>query len=329
MTEALFPQPKYLPAWHNRWDKWHGVKVPSGCPTVDGRVQCLPENMRANAEAKLRELGAWTEARPLPLATYTLARGIASEVGSGTPEEKVAVAEAYGINAVRLRSYSDVNRLLLYRVPGSAGYGYYGPIHACAATDPATGKCIDLTAPFGRFAATSADPTVEDLLIADFALQGKSNNFARGADDQYGPGVETPPGGSHPPGWAYNSIPIKAEKSREYWVGPLPGVDHWHTFLFRTLRDVEPSSLTGQALISLAQQVLAQRPTPWIAKSFYRPDWSRLPIATSAPVRGKSPAVAFAGIALFLAFSAGTGLVAARYAEEGNWNWLKFWRRTA
>lgn len=312
-----------LPWWHNRWDRWRDVPVKSGCTTSGGRVQCAPEDMRAKAEQKLIELGARSDY--LPLGVYTLARYAASEVGSGSSEEKVAVIEA-AINRAKLWN-RNVNDLLLYR--GSQA-GYYGPIHRCEARDPDTGRCTKLSAPYGRWAATSRDPNVDDLLIADFVVKGRAEDFTKGADNQWGPEIET--GGSHPVGWGHAAVEKKARESREYWVGPLPGIDHWHTFLFRERKDIDPDSTLGQQLIRQGQAALEQRPTPWRAAKgravAYRPDWSRAIVAAppweqSRPVQPRGVAVASAiGVVMFaLAVSAGIGYLSAFRRSEDRWPW--------
>ena len=246
-----------LPWWHARFAPWSGkgrVIVKSGCATSGGRVMCDPAAMQAAAEAFLRVKGLWKGSRPLPLTAYTLARYTSSEVGSGTPEEKVAVAEA-AVNRTRLEKLKDVNQLLLYRRVGSRGYGAYGPIH-----DPSMG------APFGRWASTSRDPGVDDLLIADFVLSGKAANFNRGGDDQYGPSVEGDV--HHPKGWAAAGLARRADR-RNYWVGPLPGVDHWKTFIFRHMPNVAPNTPLGKQLLARGVAALTDR---------RRPDWSQLPV---------------------------------------------------
>src|SRR5262245_17866967 len=120
---------------------WHAVLAPltqkrsyvlaSGCPIgSDGNASCSPEAMRAHAEALLRSSGWWPANKTLTLEVYTLARYVASEVGSGTTEERVAVGEA-AVNRARLEQLPrGVLDLLLYRQRGGhPNRGYYGPIH--------------------------------------------------------------------------------------------------------------------------------------------------------------------------------------------------------
>lgn len=247
-----------LPWWHTQFAALGGksrIRIRSGCSLSGGNIQCAPEKMRAAAQAKMRSLG---HSISLSLAEYTVARYIASEVGSGTPEEKVAVAEA-----ARNASKGNVLAQLLYRQPsGHPNRGYYGPIHGPEGTG---------TAPYRRWASTRAEPGVDDILIAQFVLTGESKNFAKGADDQIGmeylpvaPGRATPA----------QSINYHARK-RDYWVGPLPGVDHWHTFLYAHRPNVDPNSAQGRALVQRALAAVADR---------RRPDWSGLSVCKKSPI---------------------------------------------
>lgn len=234
-----------LPWWHSLFAGIGGDNrqiVRSGCRTVDGNVRCQPEAMRAAAERKA--------GRPISLATYTLARYMSSEVGSGTPEEKVAVAEA-AVN----RGRGDVVALLLYRqATGHPNRGWYGPIHGPSGVS---------TAPYGRWAATSKDPGLDDLAIADFVLSGNSDNFARGARSQLGMEYLSSP----------NYTVKKLAGRRDYWVGPLPGVDHWRTFLYARHSGIAPEGAAGQELL---QRGLAAVASPT------RPDWSGLAICAKS-----------------------------------------------
>lgn len=260
-----------LPPWRTKFLRFTANRtiVKSGCATANGRVQCEPEKMRLGAESFLRKLGLWRTKKALSLEAYTLARYTSSEIGSGTPEEKVAVMQC-AINRAKLEKLrGGVVELLLFRRKGAVGYGAYGPIHGPG-----------MNAPYGRWASTSRDPGIDDLLIADFVLSGKAGDFARGGDDQFGPGVEGDT--HHPAGWALRSLPKKAE-SRNYWVGVIPGVDHWKTFIFRNRRDIAPTSELGKKLLAAGQQALSSRT---------RPDWSKTPVCKGAATAIGSAAAA-------------------------------------
>jgi hypothetical protein len=201
------------------------TKLASGCAVNSaGNVPCRPEDMRAAAQTRLAQLGY---PRALSLETYTLARYMQGEVGGGTVEERVAVGEAAVNRARRENLPMGVLSLLLFRQKeGHPNRGWYGPIHGVG-----TGTS---TAPYGRWATTSADPTVLTTLLADLVMSGESDNFSRGADDQDGPEYWIPQGQT-----SLNNYVKRLASEGKYWVGPLPGIDHWHTFLQFT-----PSKLT-------------------------------------------------------------------------------------
>jgi len=250
-----------LPDWVARYAEIPNTKVSSGCTTSQGNVQCDPAAM---ARAAGQHIG-----REVSLEAYTLARYITSEVGTRSVPERVAVGQA-AVNRVRytegLRSILD---LLLYRQsasgPCAAWRGRFGPIHG-PHLNPACGKP---KAPYGRWAATSADPALSNLVIAIDILNGTiPADFSKGADDQYGPeilvreqGLET----------TQNGVRRRGGEQR-YWVGPLPGVDHQRTFLYTTRKDIEPTSQLGRFLIDRGVAAIAAP----------RPNWTGLPTCTSA-----------------------------------------------
>lgn len=254
------------------------ITVPSGCATVNGNVNCAPESMRANAEAQGRSQGWWPN-KSMSLATYTLARYITSEVGSGSVEDRVAVGEA-AVNRARM-SNTDVNGILLYRqAVGNPHRGYYGPIHGPEGVS---------TAPYGRWAATSRDPTNVNLLLADLILTGQTDNFADGADDQNGIEYFQDPAAN-----------VRREAQQgDYWVGPLPGVDHWRTFLYRHY-GYSPSSAMGAALLQRGLAAVASRA---------RPDWSGLRVCAGGPPLGIAGKL---GLGLVAVVGIGGGYVLGR-----------------
>jgi hypothetical protein len=227
-------QDNCYPWWHETFAPLLSapqVTVPSGCGSADpstGNIPCQPEQMRASAEAFVRARGF---AITLSLEEYAFARYMQSEVGSGTLEARVAVGEA-GLNRVK-RSGKSIMQLL-------APSGYFGPIHGSDALcrtlpNPRTpgsnytcppaesGTCC---APFHRWAATSRDPTILNVLLAKLIVSGESGNFSRGADDQDGPEYYARGGQA-----TLDNYVRKLAANGKFWVGPLPGVDHWLTFL--------------------------------------------------------------------------------------------------
>ena len=219
------------PSWHSQYSQLvaaGSATINSGCATVNGNVTCRPEDMRAQAE---RVMGV-----PVSLEAYTLARYMQSEVGTGTIEERVAVGEA-AVNRGRLEK--GLLQLLLYRQSsGHANYGWYGPIHGGSTA----------TAPYGRWAATSKDPTVGTMRLALLIMSGGSGNFNRGADDQNGLQYYNDPEGDV----------RKKAAAKSYWVGPLPGVDPWHTFLYRKY-GYSMTSPEGMALLNRGLNYVSQR----------------------------------------------------------------------
>lgn len=255
-----------LPWWHTKYaaiadDALGRQIVRSGC-AVDGygNVGCDPEAMRADAEAQLRGMNLPIEG--LSLEAYTLARYAQSEVGIKTVEEGVAVMEA-AVN----KSKGDVNALLLYRQgQGHPNYGKYGPIHG--------GGGGVSTAPFGRWAATTSDPSVIALLLAQFVISGRSDNFSNNADDQDGPEYWVNQGQQ-----ALNNyvtclaVGCPNHGPQKYWVGPLPGVDPWHTFI----QAPGPPANTPEG------QALLQRGIDALQLPMQRPTWEGLPVCSGGP----------------------------------------------
>jgi hypothetical protein len=297
------------PSWHRALAplaQGAQVTVFSGCALNDaGNIACAPEKMRANAELQLKRLAPELFSGKLSLEAYTLARYMQSEVGSGTIEERVAVGEA-AVNQAKQRPGKSILNVLLYNQgPGHPNYGFYGPIHGSDALcstliNPRTGGLYDCTnkknvccAPFKRWASTRLDPTVLTLLLAELIMSGRSGNFARGADDQsdmFSRGAYPNPVGT---------LRDKA-KSGTYWVGPLPGVNHQHTFLFRNY-GVLPSSPQGAAL--LARGIAA-------VSSSTPPSWPEImPICAPSTERGPGGEDSGSGVkSFFTAFAVIGGL---------------------
>jgi hypothetical protein len=257
------------PWFHTAFPGVPNTIVRSGCSVgADGNIPCKPEDMRANAEAQLAALGF---PRQLSLEAYTLARYMQGEVGNGTPEERVAVGEA-AVNRAKLERRSSVLDILLYRqAQGHPNRGWYGPIHGVG-----TGVS---TAPYGRWATTSADPSLLTLLLADLVISGETNNFSRNADDQDGPEYWI----KHGQASLHNYV-RKLASNNKFWVGPLPGVDHWKTFLQFT-----PSKLD----LTVDREALLQRGLEALTLPAQRPQWD-----PNLPVCGKP---AGTGTLVFLA----------------------------
>lgn len=253
-AEVLFQPVTCMPDWVQRYEAIPNTTVSSGCSAnAQGNVPCDPAAMARAAGQKI--------GRAVSLEAYTLARYITSEVGTRSVPERVAVAQA-AVNRVTYTEprVGNVLNLLLYRqAAGHPNRGFYGPIHSDS----------NLGASYGRWAATSRDPALSNIIIAIDVLNGTiPASFAKGADDQYGPEILVRKQGLDV---TQNGVRRRGGE-RRYWVGPLPGVDHQRTFLYTTRKDVDPSSQMGQALIARGVAAIAAP----------RPNWTGLPVCAAS-----------------------------------------------
>jgi hypothetical protein len=284
---------KCYPWWHAKFEPMRQAKpiyVRSGCAINSiGNVNCAPEVMRENAE---RQMQAGGYLQNLSLETYTIARYITGEVGGGSPpgtlEEAVAVGEA-AVNHAKKEGRKDANSVLLYRqAPNHPNYGFYGPIHGATTT----------SAPYGRWATTHADPTVLAILLADLITSGKSNNFSDGADDQasiaYAANFPSIP----------NYVTIFANMS-EFWVGPLPGVNHWRTFLYKPVKGETSKTKWGADRIKYTLDFLAADMAANGGKRGLPHPWP-----TDLPICARGGLLAVGGI---------LGVTMGALAFSGNW----------
>jgi hypothetical protein len=191
--------------------------------------------MRVDAEAKMKGLGAavWPASKKLTMDTYALARNLMSEFGSGTPVEKVSVGlvamnRATALDGVKPHTEGWISGHLLDRKNGLFGR-QIGQI---------------------RPAATSQDPSVADILIADYMLRttktGELPDITWGAThylDRFSQdgmrvralqnGDTTPPaGGAEVFGsWSDGGDVLT-------WVGQIPDVRPWRLMLMRRRPDL-------------------------------------------------------------------------------------------
>jgi hypothetical protein len=263
------------PSWHRTFAplaQGAQITVFSGCAVNSiGNIACAPEKMRANAETQLKRLAPELFSGKLSLETYALARYMQSEVGSNNIETRVAVGEAAINQAKRRRSSnpSVLNVLLYNQSPGHPNYGFFGPIHDTADGCAARGL-RQYCHPFNRWASTAKDPTVLTLLLAELVTSGRSGNFARGADDQSD--MFNRDAYPNPVGTLRDNA-----KNGSYWVGPLPGVNQQHTFLFRKY-GVLPTTVQGAFLLTRGVAAVSD-PTP--------PSWpATMPICAPSTERG-------------------------------------------
>lgn len=270
-------------------EAWTKTIIPSGCGVDSGgNVACAPEQIRAKAEQWLAQNHPAVIAQiggRLALDVYTFARYMHSEVGSGTVEERVAVGEA-AVNQAR-----SSNRTIYQMLTPT---GYYGPIHAPKAWCESHGySCSSTTnpnvccAPYKRWASTARDPSIMSVLLSSLVLSGATKDFAQGAVTQWGPEAWINDGQTK----LSNFVRNIASASKYYWVGPLVGVDPWHTFLVRK-EWFGPSTPMGAALVARGIEALTlprRAPTfPALTEVCDKPLLSR---------RGTSFLVAMAGVA--------------------------------
>jgi hypothetical protein len=156
--------------------------------------------------------------------------------------------------------------------------GKYGAIHAPAAYCASIGMAPGCNAA-KRWAATSRDPSVGAIVLAHLVVSGQSGNFAKGAETQWGPEVLKNPDGSY---LKTGTTRARVESlvryaasdkgGRYYWVGPLPGVDPWHTWLARKGPAANTTLGTAMIQIGVTGLPLLSNGTP------SRPSWGSLPI---------------------------------------------------
>ena len=273
-----------MPAWVSRYVGYPTTTVASGYRVdANGNVPADPNTLAAAAG---RKLGV-----SVSLDAYTLARYVTSEVGNQSVPERVAVMQD-AVNRVRyIEGSNSLTTLLLYRQPlGHKNRGFYGPIH---------GKIAGITnvasAPYGRWASTSRDPSTSNLMLAIGVLNGDiPADFNKGADDQMGPEHLKDPVGS---------VRAHGRDRRQYWVGPLPGVDPWRTIQYRTMKDVAPDSQLGQFLIARGEAAMRAP----------RPNWNGLPNCLTGEVTTVGPS---AGLIVGAAALATAGVVGAALLRQ-------------
>jgi hypothetical protein len=205
-----------MPAWHSAViaadARWGSTKIASGCPVgEDGNISCRPEAMRADAEKQTSRLGLMSR---LPMDVYALARNIQSEFGSGTPEERVAIA------------YSTINR--------AKRDGDSVAAHVMHHTSRTFGRQTGSIRPV----STAQDPTAGDILLANMILSGEIQDFTHGATHYFDRVAQDASSRSTKSGLeVYDSWSSGGDKLT--WVGHLPNVRPWRLLLLKTMRDLD------------------------------------------------------------------------------------------
>lgn len=162
----------------------------AGAPQLSA---CDPEGSRASAEAYFKAHGF--DVGSLSLEEYALGRAVYSEAGSGTSEEKVAIAEA------------TINHYLFYK----KSHGWKSLIGMLL-----SGGCFRGQDGESPPMSTARNPYWEDIMAARLALSGASDNFVRGAIHYFSGGLSTENSSGTP---IYDSW-----SKSNHWVGDLPGV---------------------------------------------------------------------------------------------------------
>jgi hypothetical protein len=195
----------------------------SGCKVNSaGVVPCSPESLRAYTEAAVKALGLYPLHRKLSLDAYSIARNVRSEAGSGSVPEKVAMALA------------AIERARIDKKSISAVTMKNGELYARqSGVNPAV--------------ASSKDPTWEEIVIAELALNGDFDDFTHGATHYFSPNAmdslhrKTPSSykdrfGTYATwtgGWG-------STRDGMAWVGPIPGINHHEQFLMRRVLKSDP-----------------------------------------------------------------------------------------
>lgn len=213
-----------LPSWHasvlEAKRRHRGRFGLAACQANEaGIVGCDPEAMRAAVERMLHQAGLYPPYKRLSMDVYAVARNIASEVGDGTPEEQVAIAEA-AVNRFRMDPgrWGTIPRMMMIdRRRFARQRGTNPPV------------------------ASRQDPSWQNLYVAELVLGGDTVNFARGATIYFDSVSqraahnrciqEGRPDCPKSAGEVYESWTTGGSKM--VWVGPLPGIDPRFLMLLR------------------------------------------------------------------------------------------------
>jgi hypothetical protein len=144
--------------------------IRSGCAATASRpdspakyVPCNPEVMRKRTEERLHALELFPRSKGLSMATYIMARNIASEVDSGAPGvEHLVIGEAL-LNRAQT-SGDPITKIAMWN-------GRY--FAQQSGSNPAV--------------ATARDPNWEDIVAAEYVMAGMSGGVSRGATHYFGP----------------------------------------------------------------------------------------------------------------------------------------------
>ncbi len=216
-----------LPEWHGKaaeWTKNYGdIKLDSGCGNTD-ECSVGPETARAAAEKHLRSLPVWGATRPLLLDVYSTARNIQSENGSGSEEERGAIAFC-AVNRAKVEGYDTITDLVTHHTRHTYGNQIGGV----------------------RPVATSKEASVADALLADLIVRGMADGSVadqtRGATVYFGPRDQEQMHIKKPETYP-NGVPEQYASwadGGDYlsWTGHLVGIRPRLLFLMQNRRDLK------------------------------------------------------------------------------------------
>lgn len=229
--------------------------------------------MARRVSNQLQSVGLLPLGQELPLETYAVARNVASEAGTGTIAEKVAIAEA-----AYHRAREAGRPMLSFMLKDGKYFGRQ------RGRNPAV--------------ATSRDPKWEDIAIASLVAQGKTDNFARGATHYFSPRAMD---ALHRKGRVdVDRWGLYERWTKSYglaWVGPIPGINPHRQFL---MREVPQESPLWQQQYEAGLRAL-QEPPP-----------GEPPLCPPGVLGGDGLRV-WAALNVGAAFVAGVGYVVARF----------------
>lgn len=207
-------------------------RLSTGCPIGEEKtslISCDPEAMRKKTEELLRRWGFYSSSKRLTMDVYAMARNIASEAGSGTGAEKIAIGEAL-VNRAREK------RVTMFSL--MTRDGHFGRQYGC-------NPCV----------SSARDPSWEDIYTAELVLSGKSGNLIKGATHYYAPADQDAMfrSGRDPKDalTVYDKWTAGSSGALT-WVGYIPGIDIRRQFFMKASQGPVPADwrATGRAAVT-------------------------------------------------------------------------------
>jgi hypothetical protein len=259
-----------------------GLGYAAGCQVnAEGYIDCEPETMRSRTEARIKALGLRPASWRLPLDTYSIARNVRSEAGTGAANIPIKVVYA---ESALIRANTDKGSISALTMRNGTRYGKQ------RGSNPSV--------------ATSKDPTWDDIVIAELAIAGKFGNFSRGTTHYFSPRIMD---AWHAKGKGKNAAQTFETWSHGWsstrdgwiWVGELPGIDHREHFLMKKvpLKGEEWAKWYPIGKRALTQKSTTANAKPCESVFEYGPQqWSGLKVFATI-----SAAAMFGGAAVWIA----------------------------